>query len=219
MACIKILILSFVCKHLCNTYAAAWAMRASPSGIIRVMPIFVVVVCKSTTKSVVSGDSTNLGPNSFSISRARRDSTVKGRPSSPTINLACVNSRFKSVSINLRLARCASGFPTSVDIFKDGYCFPTNSGLASNSLMHQTPVYSFPCVPPTTTIDSILFTLTLLLGGATFHETAVGKANTRGRYSSRQVLIILAYSFELVIVVLSALGSRLVVGVSSFLAW
>ena len=80
-------------------------------------------------------------------------------------SLLMLNSLFISVSMKRRLAIYAFGFANSVLILKLGYSLNTliillsdafdvsalaanNSRCFSIALMHQIPVYSFPCVPP-----------------------------------------------------------------------
>ena len=95
--------------------------------------MFAVVVWRSITRSAAVSEP--FGPNSASTSLARLASTVFGGASSFDRR----KHRFKSSSRNLLLASTAAGFPTSVSV------------LSLNAFSNHTPVYSLPCVPPTTT--------------------------------------------------------------------
>ena len=95
--------------------------------------MFAVVVWRSITRSAAASDP--FGPNSASTSLARLASTVFGGASSFDRR----KHRFRSSSRNLLLASTAAGFPTSVSV------------LSLNAFSNHTPVYSLPCVPPTTT--------------------------------------------------------------------
>ena len=117
----------------CLTYTAARKAKGHQASQIIVTPMFAVVVWRSITRSAASGDP--FGPRAASTSLARLASTVVGGASS----FDRKKHRFRSSSRNRRFASTAAGLPTSV------------SALSRNAFSSHTPVYSLPCVPPTTT--------------------------------------------------------------------
>ena len=122
------------------TNAAQRSAKGHQASTISVVPIAAVVVWRSTTRSAASAEP--LGPRAASISSDRSASAVPR--AAALASFSREKHRFKSSSAKRRLIAMACSLARKGST-------PSDS-VANSSLTSHTPVYSFPCVPPTTTM-------------------------------------------------------------------